>query len=73
MIMTKQNGPITLSVSGMTCGGCAGTVKRVLTQVAGVTGIEVDLASGRAVVAGTAQPQDLVEAVKGAGFGAQLS
>lgn len=71
--MAQDKDAITLAVSGMTCGGCANTVKRVLGQVAGVTGTEVDLAGGRAVVAGTARADDLVAAVKGAGFGAQLS
>jgi Cu+-exporting ATPase len=64
--------PAVLSITGMTCGGCVASVERVLKRVPGVTGVEVDLAGGRATVAGPARPQELVEAVQRAGFGAQL-
>jgi copper chaperone CopZ len=63
---------VTLSITGTTCSGCANTVKRVLSRVPGVTRAEVDLASGRAAVSGTARPEDLVAVVRAAGFGAQL-
>jgi copper chaperone CopZ len=63
---------VTLAITGMTCSGCANTVKRVLSRVPGVTRAEVDLASGRAAVSGTARPEDLVAVVRAAGFGAQL-
>jgi len=56
----------------MTCDGCVGAVKRVLSRVPGVAGVEVALASGRAAVAGAANPQDLVRAVEAAGYGARL-
>jgi copper chaperone CopZ len=65
-------GTIELAVSGMTCSGCAGTVTRVLSRVPGVTGAQVDLASGRATVAGTARAEDLIRAVEAAGFGGRL-
>ena len=64
---------VTLSITGMTCSGCASTVKRVVSRVPGVTRAEVDLASGRASVSGTARPEDLIAAVQAAGYGAQLS
>jgi copper chaperone len=64
------DGPVVLAVSGMTCGGCAGTVARVLAAVPGVAGTRVDLSEGRATVAGTARLQDLVRALQAAGFGA---
>lgn len=60
-----------LSITGMTCDGCANAVRRALSRVAGVERAEVDLARGRAVVAGVARPEDLVAAVKAAGFGAE--
>jgi copper chaperone CopZ len=63
---------VTLAITGMTCSGCANTVKRVLSRVPGVTRAEVDLASGRAAVSGTARPEDLVAVVRAAGFSAQL-
>ena len=61
-----------LSVSGMTCGGCAGSVKRALSAVPGVTAVDVDLGGGRAVVTGGVHPDDLVRAVEAAGYGARV-
>lgn len=61
-----------LAITGMTCGGCASTVTRVLQKVPGVTRAEVDLSSSRAVVEGSAPPTDLVAAAAAAGFGASV-
>jgi len=41
---------ITLKVGGMTCMGCVNSVKRLLSLVAGVSRVEVDLAGGFAEV-----------------------
>jgi copper chaperone CopZ len=60
-----------LLVSGMTCGGCANTVRRVLNRVPGVTDAIVDLDSGRATVIGGARAEDLIAAVQAAGYGAR--
>jgi copper chaperone len=60
-----------LSISGMTCSGCANTVKRVLSRVPGVTNVDVDLDKGAAVVAGTAGGPALVAAVVAAGYEAK--
>jgi copper chaperone CopZ len=62
-----------LSISGMTCGGCANTLTRVLSRVPGVTRAEVDLASGRAQVLGTARPDEVLAAVRRAGYGAEIT
>ena len=62
--------PVVLSVTGMACQGCAKTVTRVLTGVAGVTSAKVELEAARATVEGTAPVDALIEAVKGAGFDA---
>ena len=64
---------VVLTVAGMTCTGCASSVGRVLSRVPGVTDAQVDLASGRATVTGTARVEDLLEAVEGAGYGGRLS
>jgi copper chaperone CopZ len=61
-----------LSIAGMTCSGCVSTVTRVLSRVPGVTSAEVDLASARAFVEGSYQPEALVAAAETAGFGAQV-
>jgi copper chaperone CopZ len=63
---------VKLSISGMTCSGCADTVKRVLSRVPGVTSVEVDLDKGAAVVGGTPGVPALVAAVVAAGYEAQL-
>jgi len=70
----EKKGPrgAALSISGMTCVGCANTVTRVLARVPGVASADVDFASGRAVVTGTARQGDLIAAVTAAGFGVQL-
>lgn len=70
--MAGVNGaaPVVLAVSGMTCGGCVNSVKRVLASVPGVRAVAVDLASGRAEISGEAKPGVLIAAVEAAGYGA---
>lgn len=62
-----------LSVSGMTCGHCVTAVTKALKTVEGVTDAHVDLASGKATVTGTPDPQALIAAVIGEGYGAQVA
>jgi len=60
-----------LTVSGMTCGGCARHVERALRAVDHVTGVEVHLRDGVvSVLHDGSVPRDaLVEAVRDAGYG----
>ncbi|MER6509490.1 MULTISPECIES: heavy-metal-associated domain-containing protein [unclassified Nonomuraea] len=56
----------TYTVSGMTCGGCAGTVKTEIGKVAGVSSVDVELATGQVTVTSTdalddAKIRDVVE------------
>lgn len=37
----------TITVSGMTCGHCASSVREEIEEIAGVTDVQVDVASGR--------------------------
>lgn len=67
---TAGGEPLVLAISGMTCGGCANTVKRLLSGVDGVTAVDVDLAKGKAEIAGTACASDLIAAVEAGGFDA---
>ena len=63
---------IILSVTGMTCGGCVNSVKRVLTALPGVQGAEVTLQPGQARVVIDPARIDratLVQAIVDAGFG----
>jgi copper chaperone CopZ len=62
--------PVVLAVSGMTCAGCANSVKRVLAAVPGVRSVAVDLVSGRAEISGEVKPEALIAAVAAAGYGA---
>ena len=45
---------LTLPIAGMTCASCAGRVERALTKLPGVTQAQVNLASERAEVIGSA-------------------
>ena len=47
----------TYTVTGMTCGHCVASVTEEVSEVAGVTGVEVDLGSGAVTVTGD-QPVD---------------
>ncbi|GAA1347356.1 hypothetical protein GCM10009660_40710 [Catellatospora bangladeshensis] len=53
----RNEGPMsvttTYTVSGMTCGHCANSVTEELTAVDGVTGVDVQLASGEVTVTST--------------------
>lgn len=40
----------TVTVSGMTCGHCASSVREEIGNIAGVTAVDVDLASGKVVI-----------------------
>jgi copper chaperone len=53
----------TYTVAGMTCGHCVAAVTAEVAQVPGVTGVAVDLASGRlTVTSGTPVDDDAVRA-----------
>lgn len=54
----------TYTVVGMTCDHCAQAVRTEVAQLAGVTGVDVDLASGQVTVAGDEPVAD--EAVRAA-------
>ncbi|WP_214319208.1 heavy-metal-associated domain-containing protein [Nonomuraea sediminis] len=60
----------TYTVKGMTCGHCVSSVKEEVSEVEGVTSVEVDLASGKLTV-GSDSPIDQAEisaAVEEAGY-----
>jgi copper chaperone len=63
---------IQLTVTGMTCGGCVGSVQRVLASLPGVLSAEVSLSPGQAHVTYDPARIDrpaLVQAIIDAGFG----
>ncbi len=62
---------VDLAVSGMSCASCVGRVERALLAVPGVLSAEVNLATERArvrVLAGAAGPDELLAAVRAAGY-----
>src|SRR5450756_1857824 len=61
----------TLPILGMTCASCVSRVERALRKPAGVLTAEVNLATEKATVTyipGQASHEDLVNAVKAAGY-----
>lgn len=68
---------VTLTVSGMTCESCVGTVEKALKKVEGVQKVSVDLKKKNAVVtlasASKTTPAVLAKAVSDAGFQATES
>jgi Cu+-exporting ATPase len=58
----------TLSIEGMSCQHCVGSVTKALLAVPGVESARVDLDAARAEVQGHAQPDALVDAVRRAGY-----
>ena len=62
-----------LQITGMTCSHCQTSVRRALLSCAGVTGADVDLATGVATVEGDgADPAALLRGVEELGYGATI-
>ena len=59
----------TYDVTGMTCGHCAQAVSTEVSAVGGVTGVEVDVETGKVVVEGDGfTDAQIAEAVDEAGY-----
>ena len=59
----------TYTVSGMTCSHCVLSVREEVSEVAGVSDVDVDLASGRLTVTGESVSDEAVKAaVADAGY-----
>lgn len=58
------------AVSGMTCGHCKATLTKVIGELDGVTGVDVDLDTGRVTVTSVSEPDDtaIAEVVDEAGY-----
>ena len=66
---TTQTETRDYTVKGMTCSHCVLSVREEVSEIAGVSGVDVDLASGRLSVTGEQLGDDAVrEAVAEAGF-----
>ncbi len=61
---------IRLSVSGMSCAGCVGSVENILNGVAGVSSASVNFAEHTATIEGKVSAQVLVDAIRAGGYDA---
>ncbi|MGI5220993.1 heavy-metal-associated domain-containing protein [Nocardia sp. CA-290969] len=60
----------TITVAGMTCGGCASKVRARLSTLDGVSRVDVDPATGRVTVESGREidPEAIEKAVEAAGY-----
>ncbi|KMO67167.1 copper chaperone CopZ [Mycobacterium sp. BK558] len=60
----------TISVEGMTCGGCANSVRAELSHIPGVHDVDIDLSHGTVTIASDAPivAADLRSAIEEAGY-----
>ena len=63
----------TLKITGMTCSHCVHAVETALAKVSGVKEIkEIRIEDGIAVIEGTPNTQDVISAVRHAGYSAMV-
>lgn len=60
-------------VKGMGCAACQARVQKVVSEVKGVSECSVNLLTNSMLVAGTAASEDIIEAVRNAGYDASLA
>ena len=60
------------TVSGMSCAACQARVEKAVSALADVSAVSVSLLTNTMQVEGSADPADVVAAVKAAGYGAAL-
>lgn len=70
--ITPTDDSVQLLLDGMTCASCVSKVQKALNSVPGVENARVNLAERSALVTGTAVPEDLINAVIKAGYGAEI-
>jgi copper chaperone CopZ len=60
----------TITVEGMTCGGCANSVRAELTHIPGVVDVDIDLSNGTVVIASDSPVDDAAirAAIEEAGY-----
>ena len=59
-------------VTGMSCAACQARVEKAVAKVPGVSSVSVSLLTNSMGVEGTAAPEEIIKAVKAAGYGAKL-
>lgn len=58
-------------ITGMNCPHCQAAVTKAIKSVNGIVNADVNLSSGKAIVEGEHQPEDVILAVRNAGFDAK--
>ena len=58
----------TITVKGMNCNHCKSNVEAAIQKIAGVESVEIDLATGRTVIHGNPNKEDIVKSVEALGF-----
>lgn len=61
------------TVSGMSCAACVARVEKAVKALDGVESCAVNLLTASMSVCGTAQSEDIINAVRGAGYGAAVA
>jgi copper chaperone len=62
---------VTLKITGMTCGGCVNSVRRVVTGLSGVNTVDVSLERAEATISfdpAQSNATDFKNAIRDAGF-----
>ena len=62
---------VTLNITGMTCGGCVNSVRKVITALDGVSAVDVSLERAQATVSfdpAQSKSADIKNAIRDAGF-----
>ena len=60
--------PLSIVVKGMNCNHCKSNVEAAILKIADVKSVEIDLASGRTVIHGNPNKEDVIKAVEALGF-----
>lgn len=66
--MKQENEMATIKVKGMKCQHCAGSTKKALEGIDGISAVQVDQDSGQVSFDGTADMEIIKAAVSKAGF-----
>ena len=70
---SKEESTTILEIEGMSCNHCKASVEKALKGIAGVESVDIDLATGKAMVKGTFDTEEAIKAVEAIGFTAKLA
>ncbi|MCK5742755.1 MAG: SO_0444 family Cu/Zn efflux transporter, partial [Chlorobi bacterium] len=71
--MEQNNNAIKYIVSGMTCMHCVANVKSAVSELEGVSGVDIELTAGTAIVSGKFDQKIVLSAIEKAGYTAEIS